>query len=661
MAMSRTFQSIIIEHVHPELDAGRYPVKRPVGEQFEVGADIFKEGHDVVDAVLKYRTKRDPTWRETPMRRVDNDRWMGSFRLEENTRYRYTIEAFLDPFRSWVAEITRKAEFHQDVASELLEGQGLVRRIADRVAGPDRDVLLGYVRRLEGASGQPEAVAIAREDGLLHLMTRHVDRSNATLYERELEVVVDRPLAIHAAWYEMFARSQGAEPERSATFEDCEARLPEIRSMGFDVVYLAPIHPIGSTNRKGRNNTPVAGPDDPGSPWAIGAEEGGHKAVDPGLGTLDDFDRFVDAVKAQGMEVALDLALQCSADHPYLREHPEWFAKRPDGTIKYAENPPKKYQDIYPLDFYCEDWEALWEETKSIVLHWISHGVRIFRVDNPHTKPVGFWEWLIREVQEEHPEVIFLSEAFTRPKMMRVLAKAGFTQSYTYFTWRNFKQELIDYFTELTQSEMREYFRGNLFTNTPDILPEILQQGGRPAFKLRLVLAATLSSLYGIYNGYELCENRAIPGTEEYLNSEKYEHKVWDWERPGHIKDYIARLNRIRRENAALHLSQNLRFYPSEDDNILFYGTMTPEQDNVILVAVNLDPFAPHESVVHVPLAEIGLAPDETYQMHELITDTRHLWKGTANRISLDPAVEPAAIFAVRRWRRREQDFDYYF
>ncbi len=659
--MSHKFKSIIIEHVYPELDAGRYPVKREMGDRLEVEADIFKEGHDVIGAVVKYRTKRSPHWREAPMQHVDNDRWTGSIPLEENTRYVYTIEAFTDQYRSWVVEVTKKAEAGQDLTSELLEGLNLIRETADRIADPDRAALLQYARRLESAAGQGEAVAVVREEALLALMTRHVERSAATVYDRELEVVVDRLAARHGAWYEMFARSQGRAPGRSATFKDCEARLPEIRAMGFDVVYLPPIHPIGRTNRKGRNNSLQAGPDDPGSPWAIGNEHGGHRAVDPALGTLPDFDRFVHAVRAQGMEVALDFAIQCSPDHPYVKEHPEWFYKRPDGTIKYAENPPKKYQDIYPLNFYCEQWEELWQEMKSIVLHWIAHGVRIFRVDNPHTKPVGFWEWLIREIQEEHPDAIFLSEAFTRPKMMKVLAKAGFTQSYTYFTWRNFKQELTDYLTELTRSEMREYFRGNFFTNTPDILPEILQKGGRPGFKMRLVLAATLSSVYGIYNGYELCENAAIPETEEHLNSEKYEYKVWDWDRPGNIKDYIARVNRIRRENAALHLYTNLRFYPSEDDNILFYGKMSPGKENVILVAVNLDPFAPHEAIVHVPLAEIGLGQDETYEMHELITESRQLWRGPANRISLDPAVEPAAIFAVRRWTRREQSFDYYF
>jgi len=660
--MTDTFKSIVIERVSPELDSGRYPVKREVGETFEVWADIFKEGHDLIAAVLKYRTQRSQSWRDVPMRHVDNDRWMGSFLLEENTRYIYTIEAFPDPFRSWAAEVAKKIAVGQDVASELSEGMALLRQTIARLSGRDRQALQEYARRLEDAPTQADAVGVAGEPELEGLMTRHLDRNAATVYDRELEVVVDRMAARYAAWYEMFPRSQGREPNRSATFQECEARLPAIQAMGFDVVYLPPVHPIGRTNRKGRNNALEAAPGDPGSPWAIGSEHGDHKAVDPALGTLADFDRFVSAVRARGMEVALDFAIQCSPDHPYVKEHPEWFFRRPDGTIKYAENPPKKYQDVYPVNFYGEGWEALWDEMKSILLHWIGHGVQIFRVDNPHTKPVSFWEWLIREIQAEHPDVIFLSEAFTRPKMMRVLAKVGFTQSYTYFTWRNFKQELMEYLTELTQSEMQEYFRGNFFTNTPDILPEILQHGGRPAFKLRLVLAATLSSLYGVYSGgYELCENAAVPGTEEYLNSEKYEYRVWDWDRPGHITDYITRVNRIRRENPALHAYKNLRFYPSEDDNILFYGKMTSARDNVILVAVNLDPFAPHTSVLHVPLAEIGLGSEETYQMHELITDTRHLWKGSANRITLDPAVEPAAIFAVRRWTRREQSFDYYF
>jgi starch synthase (maltosyl-transferring) len=485
-------------------------------------------------------------------------------------------------------------------------------------------------------------------------MDTYPDRSAATQYDRELEVIADRALARFAAWYEMFPRSQGKIPGRHGTFKDCIDRLPHIAAMGFDVIYLPPIHPIGRSFRKGRNNSLTAGPDDPGSPWAIGNEQGGHKAVEPALGTLDDFRAFLRAARELGMEVALDYALQCSPDHPYAREHPEWFHARPDGTIKYAENPPKRYQDIYPLNFYCRDREALWEEMKSILLFWIQQGVRTFRVDNPHTKPLPFWAWLIGEVQAVHPDVIFLSEAFTRPKVMQALAKVGFSQSYTYFTWRNFKAELTDYFTELTQSEMAEYFRGNLFANTPDILPPILQQGGRPAFQMRLVLAATLSSVYGIYSGYELCENVAVPGTEEYLNSEKYEIKVRDWKAPGNITDCISRVNAIRRENPALHEYRNLRFYESNDDSILFYGKRSFDGTNTILVAVNLDPFETHQAEVRLPLGEMGIGPGERFQVHELITDERHLWKGEVQGIRLDPREEPAAIYRLSRFPHKD-------
>ncbi|HSC70209.1 MAG TPA: alpha-1,4-glucan--maltose-1-phosphate maltosyltransferase, partial [Candidatus Methylomirabilis sp.] len=424
--------------------------------------------------------------------------------------------------------------------------------------------------------------------------------------------------------------------------------------MGFDVVYLPPIHPIGQSFRKGKNNSLTAGPEDPGSPWAIGNLHGGHKAVEAALGTLDDFRAFIQAARDVGIEIALDYALQCSPDHPYVREHPEWFYARPDGTIKYAENPPKKYQDIYPLNFYCRDRQALWEELKSILLFWIEQGVRIFRVDNPHTKPIPFWAWIIGEIQAVYPDVIFLSEAFTRPKVMQALAKVGFTQSYTYFTWRNFKQELIDYFSELTQGEMAEYFRGNLFTNTPDILPPILQQGGRGAFKMRLALAATLSPLYGIYSGYELCEDVPIPGTEEYQDSEKYEIKLRDWDAPGHLKDYVAQINRIRRENPALQEYRNLRFYRSDDDNVLFFGKRSLDGQNTILVAVNLDPFELHQARLELPLQELGIGPDERFRVHELITDGQHLWRGPVQTIRLDPGEEPVSIFRVNPFPHKD-------
>jgi starch synthase (maltosyl-transferring) len=491
-------------------------------------------------------------------------------------------------------------------------------------------------------------------------MARAQPRPDLTRHDRELEVVVDRPEAAFAAWYELFPRSQGRVPGRHGTFADCIARLPEIRRMGFDVVYLPPIHPIGRSARKGRDNSLAAGPDDPGSPWAIGGPEGGHTAVHPALGTLEDFRRLVKAAQGEGLEIALDFAIQCSPDHPWVREHPEWFHHRPDGSIKYAENPPKKYQDIYPINFGSPAWESLWDALLEVVRFWIDQGVRTFRVDNPHTKPLDFWEWLIREVQDRHPNVIFLSEAFTRPKVMRALAKAGFTQSYTYFTWRNFKEELTQYLEELTRSEMAEYFRGNFFVNTPDILPEVLQRGGPPAFRMRAALAATLSSVWGIYSGFELCEAAALPGTEEYRSSEKYEIRVRDWKAPGNISDYIARLNAIRRENPALHAMAGLRFYSADSPHVLFYGKATAARDNLILVAVNLDPFAAHEAALRMPLADLGVGPDETYELHELLGGDRRLVRGDTHRVTLDPQSAPALIYRVGRWRRREHDFDYF-
>jgi starch synthase (maltosyl-transferring) len=460
--------------------------------------------------------------------------------------------------------------------------------------------------------------------------------------------VVDRPKALFSAWYEMFPRSQASEPGRHGTFADATLRLPDIRDLGFDVVYLPPIHPVGTTFRKGRNNALQAGPDDPGSPWAIGGAAGGHDAIEPALGTLEDFDRFVTAAGNLGLEIALDFAIQASPDHPWVREHPEWFYHRPDGTIKYAENPPKKYQDVYPLNFDTEDRESLWAEMLRVLRFWIGHGVKIFRVDNPHTKPLVFWRWLIDAVQREHPDVLFLSEAFTRPKVMKALAKAGFSQSYTYFTWRNHKQEMAEYLTELTQTEMAQYFRPNFFTNTPDILHEVLQTGGRAAFKMRLVLAATLSPSYGIYSGFELCEHEAVPGTEEYLNSEKFEVKVRDWQAPGNIREYIARVNTIRRENRALQELTNLRFLPAGNDQILFYAKSDAARENVLLIAVNMDPHHAQECLVTVPPDVIADGPVSGYEVHDLLTGARYRW-GASNYVRLDPHGEPAHILRVEQ------------
>jgi starch synthase (maltosyl-transferring) len=659
--MKPSRRPIVIERVRPAVDDGRHPAKRVVGEALLVSADIFKEGHDVLAARILYRGRGHADWREAPLRPADNDGWTGMFPLEANTRYHYTVEAWTDAFGSWVEEMRRRLTGGQtDLTSELREGADMVRRAREAAGGAEAASLGRVLDHLAAASGRDAQLDVLLDADLRQLMGRAQPRPDLTRYDRELEVVVDRPDAAFASWYELFPRSQGRVPGRHGTFDDCIERLPDIKRMGFDVVYLPPIHPIGRTARKGPDNTLTSGPGDPGSPWAIGGPEGGHTAVHPELGTIDDFRRLVKAAQGLGLEIALDFAIQCSPDHPWVREHPEWFHQRPDGSIKYAENPPKKYQDIYPINFASPAWPALWEALLGVVRFWIDQGVRTFRVDNPHTKPLDFWAWLIREVQERDPGIIFLSEAFTRPKVMRALAKAGFTQSYTYFTWRNFKEELTEYLEELTRSEMAEYFRGNFFVNTPDILPEVLQRGGPPAFRMRAALAATLSSVWGVYSGFELCEGAALPGTEEYRGSEKYEIRVRDWSAPGNIKDYLTRLNTIRRENRALQHMGGLRFYPASSPHVVFYGKMTLGRDNVILVAVNLDPFATHEATLEIPLGEIGIAPDETYELHELLDDQRRLVRGPTHTVSLDPRVAPAHIYRVGRWRRRERDFDYF-
>lgn len=646
-------QPIVIQNVWPEIDGGRYAVKREVGDFLEVSADIFRDGHDKLSAVVLIRRKDESEWREVPMAHVNPglDRWAGSIELEDNTFYLYTVEAWTDAYESWCGELEKKLEAQQVVSVELLEGKALIAEAASRATGNDADRMNTVLGAFDGADDAVRS-ELMLDASLRAAMGRWPDRSAAVRYDRELEVFVDRVEARFAAWYEMFHRSQGTEPGESATFYDCEERLPEIKAMGFDVIYFVPIHPIGRTHRKGPNNTLTAGPDDPGSPYAIGSDEGGHTAIHPDLGTLQDFRRFVRACHAQGMEVALDFAIQCSPDHPWITEHPEWFIIRPDGTIKYAENPPKKYQDIVNVNFYGPHQDALWQELLSVVMFWVEQGVKIFRVDNPHTKPMPFWEWLIRKVREQDPEVIFLAEAFTRPRVMEMLAKVGYSQSYTYFTWRNFKQELTDYLTELTQTPTKECMRPNFFPSTPDINPPFLQTGGRPAHQIRFVLASTLSSVYGMYNGFELCEATPVPGKEEFLNSEKFEYKVWDWERPGNIKDFITDVNRIRRENPALHELENLRFHPADDDNVLFYGKMTFDRTNMVFIAVNLDPFDAHEAVLDFPVAEMGLKENDTFEVEELLTGARHLWRGSRHRVLLDPQVNPCEIYRVGGWEQ---------
>ena len=648
--MARAFPSVVIENLRPLIGGGRYPIKRIVGEDLVVEADIFKDGHDVVAAILKWRVLGKRAWRETPMNFVDNDRWRGICTLYDEDIHEYTVEAWTDDFRSWQAEFAKKFEAGiSDLRSEALEGAALVeaaaRRARDRA---DRKRLLEFSQQISTGANS-EIRAIAQSGELAVLMATYPDRAAATQYDPPLRVVVDRPIALIAAWYEFFPRSAEGRGDRGSTFRDCLPRVDDARAMGFDVLYFPPIHPIGYTNRKGRNNSTTYEPGEPGVPWAIGSEAGGHKAVEPSLGTLEDFDWLEKEVRKRGMEIALDFAINCSPDHPYVKEHPDWFYKRPDGTIKYAENPPKKYEDIYPLNFHCENWRELWAELKSVVLFWADRGVRIFRVDNPHTKPIAFWEYLIKGVREKYPDTIFLSEAFTRPKMMKALAKAGFNQSYTYFTWRNSKHELIEYFTELTQTEMSEYFRPNLWTNTPDILPFVLQEGGRPAFMIRVALAATLSPLYGIYSGYELCENEPLPGREEYLDSEKYQFKERDWSVPGNIKDWIARLNKIRKENRALQFYTNLRFHDADNDAILFYSKMTAARDNIVLVVVNLDPHRKQNSFVYVPIESFGQMENDVYQVQDLLSGATYTWRGSRNYVELDPDIQPAHVFLVRR------------
>jgi starch synthase (maltosyl-transferring) len=660
----------VIEHVSPEVDGGRFAIKRIVGDWVTVTADIFADGHDALSAVIQYRHAAEPAGvcQEVSMHELNNDRWSGRFQVTDMGTYYYTIQAWIDWFGSWRRSLAKKAEAGQVGPADLLVGATLVDEASRRAPGKDATKLEARAQELRSHSpaidNRQEArwIDLALDDDLVEMVSKYSDRRFASTYARELVVVTDREKARFSAWYEMFPRSASPEAGQHGTFKDCEGRLPYIAEMGFDVLYLPPIHPIGRTHRKGKNNASTARPDDPGSPWAIGATEGGHKAIEPRLGTSEDFRRLMARCAEHSIEIALDLAFQCTPDHPYVSAHPEWFRQLPDGTIQYAENPPKKYEDIYPFDFESDRWRELWEELKSIVLFWIGHGVRIFRVDNPHTKPFAFWEWLIGEIKSGYPDVLFLAEAFTRPKVMYRLAKLGFTYSYTYFAWRNTKRELEQYFTELTQTETREYFRPHLWPNTPDILTEYLQFGDRPAFVARFVLAATLGANYGIYGpAFELCENRPLaPGREEYADAEKYEIKHWDINRSDSLKDLIARVNRSRRENLALQTDAILRFHSTDNEQLIAYSKATNDLSNIILVVVNLDPHHAQSGWVVLPLEQLGLDPQQPYQVHDLLTGARYLWHGPRNYVELNPHKIPAHILCVRRRIRTERDFDYF-
>ncbi|MEX2241918.1 MAG: alpha-1,4-glucan--maltose-1-phosphate maltosyltransferase [Burkholderiales bacterium] len=651
----------VVDAVRPAVDGGRFAVKRVAGEPLEVEAHCFADGHDVLRAMLAWRGEDAPEWQEIEMQPLGNDVWRAQFTPAGIGRYRYTVAAWVDRFATWRHDFERR-EDADDVRVAALAGAEVVEQAAARATGADARPLKDWAARLRAAKKLDEIRAAALDEAMAAIAARHPDRSHEARWGVEMPLVVERERARFSTWYELFPRSAAAEPGRHGTFKDVEKRLPYVAELGFDVLYLPPIHPVGRERRKGRNNAVAAAPDDVGSPWAIGAKEGGHKAIHPQLGTHEDFRHLVKAAARHGLEIALDIAYQCAPDHPYVKAHPEWFRKRPDGSVQYAENPPKKYEDIYPFDFECEDWRALWQELRSVLDFWIAEGVKIFRVDNPHTKAFPFWEWAIAEVRRAHPDVIFLAEAFTRPKVMHRLAKLGYTQSYTYFAWRNTKQELTDYFTELAQGPGREYLRPSVWPNTPDILTEALQVGGRAAFMQRLALAATLAASYGVYGpAYELMEHRARePGAEEYLDSEKYQLRHWDLERADSLRAYIAAFNRIRRENPALHADASLRFLPTDNEQLIAYAKQTPDGANQIVCVVNLSPHHAHGGWVELDLGLLGIEPDRPYQMHDLLSGARYLWNGPRNFVQLDPQRQPAHVFRVRRRLHREQDFDYF-
>ena len=655
----------VIDAVLPTVDGGRFPAKRIAGESVSLEAHCFTDGHDKLRAVLRWKLAGLASADfEVDMKAQGNDVWTAEFVPPQAGRYQCTVLAWVDHFESWRAEFERREDMN-DIRVALEVGAALIDEAAARAAGSDAAILTEWSAQLR--DGLKEVVAdvtvlraLALDPARAAIVARYADRSLAA--GATLHLIVDRKRAAFSSWYELFPRSAAAQIGQHGKFSDVEARLPYLAEMGFDVLYFPPIHPIGRVNRKGTNNALRAKPDDVGSPWAIGAAEGGHKDILPQLGTFDDFDRLLNVARALGIEIAMDIAFQCAPDHPYVTQHPQWFKHRPDGSVQYAENPPKKYQDIYPFDFETSDWRALWNELKSVVDFWIARGVKIFRVDNPHTKAFAFWEWLIGETKADHPEVIYLAEAFTRPKVMHRLAKLGFSQSYTYFTWRNSKQELTDYFTDLSRGPGRQYYRPNVWPNTPDILPETLQSGLRPMYAARLILAATLSANYGIYGPtYELMESTPRePGSEEYRDSEKYQLRHWSLQQPDSLWSLIARMNRIRRENIALQADTGLNFCKIENDQLIAYFKTDAGGSNIILTVVNLDPHQPQSGWIDLDVGALKFDSEQPYQVHDLLSDQRYIWRGRYNYVLLDPQRAPAHVFRLRRRVRSERDFDYY-
>ncbi len=642
---------VVIEALTPSVDAGRFPAKRTIGDTVEVGVEIFTDGHDSIAAVVRHKKEGAKDWIESPLTALVNDRWTGKFLVDELGRYVFTVVAWIDHWETWLRDLRKRIQADSDTPIDYLIGADLMEQAGERASGDDAKWLRNQAKGLREKTEQSSQRALALDEKLNGTMQRYPDRRFATEYEYELVIVVDPVRARFSSWYEFFPRSASPEPGRHGTFADCEARLPYIAGMGFDVVYLPPIHPIGTKFRKGKNNSVVATPEDVGSPWAIGAADGGHKAVHSDLGTLEDFRRFVEKAAGLGMQVALDIAFQVSPDHPYVSKHEDWFKKRPDGTIQYAENPPKKYQDIYPFDFETGDWQALWHELKDVFTFWVKQGVKIFRVDNPHTKAFPFWEWAITDLKRETPELLFLSEAFTRPKIMYRLAKLGFSQSYTYFPWRNAKAEIIEYLTELTQTPVRDFFRPNQWPNTPDILTEFIQIGSRSAFLIRYLLASTLGANYGIYGpGFELLESRAVrPGSEEYLDSEKYQIREWDLQRSDSLSGFIGLVNRIRRDNPAFQTDWTLQFHPVDNDQLLCYSKSAPDGSNLVVVVINLDPNYVQSGFVNLPLDKLGIEEYGPYQVHDLLTDEKYVWNGRRNYVELRPDRLPGHILQIGR------------
>ena len=653
---------VVIEGITPQVDGGRFPAKRTLGDQVRVEADIFTDGHDAIGASLLAHREGSNDWTKIPMRPLVNDRWTAAFRVGELGRYGFKVQGWVDHFETWRRDLLKRIQAESDALVDYLIGADLIAEAAGRASGADAGWLRERASVLRAGKDTKKLRTHATDPMLHELILRYPDQRQVSESDQELSVVVDPVRARFSSWYEFFPRSTATEPGKHGTFADCEKRLPYIAEMGFNVVYLPPIHPIGHTFRKGPNNAPAAQSDGCGSPWAIGSEEGGHKAIHGDLGTIKEFQHFVAKARKLDLAVALDIAFQASPDHPYVREHESWFRKRPDGTVQYAENPPKKYQDIYPFDFETEDWRGMWEEFKSVFLYWIGVGVTIFRVDNPHTKAFPFWEWAIAEIKRDHPEVLFLAEAFTRPKIMYRLAKIGFNQSYTYFPWRNGKDEITAYLTELTQTPVREFFRPNQWTNTPDILTEFLQMGGRPAFTIRLLLAATLGANYGIYGpAFELLENRPLRhGSEEYLNSEKYEIRHWDLDRPDSLRRLIAQVNEIRTNNQALQSDWSLQFHSTDNDQLLCYSKESEDRSNLILTVVNLDPHYTQTGQVTLPLDELQIPHDRAYEAEDLLTGERYLWHGPRNYVELNPAHLSGHILKIHRRLKVETDFEYY-